>query len=68
VEPSIYHKNMMRSHYITADVAGSSRPGLTPSSSWARGLKDFAAPGRGGGGYAIEQYTARQPSTICATP
>jgi multidrug efflux pump subunit AcrB len=62
VEPSIYHKNMMPVTYVTADVAGSIESPVYAILKLGPGIEKIPLPEGEAGGYAIEQFTARQPS------
>ncbi len=62
VEPSIYHKNMMPVTYVTADVAGSIESPVYAILKLGPGIEKIPLPKGEAGGYAIEQFTARQPS------
>jgi multidrug efflux pump subunit AcrB len=57
-DKSIYHKNLMPVTYVTADVAGAMESPVYAVLATAPKIGDIRMPQ----GYAIEQYTARQPS------
>jgi multidrug efflux pump subunit AcrB len=60
-ERSIYHKNLMPVTYVTADVAGSIESPVYAILKLGPGVEKLRLPA-GEGKYAIEQYTAIQPT------
>jgi multidrug efflux pump subunit AcrB len=57
-DKSIYHKNLMPVTYVTADVAGAMESPVYAVLATGPKIGDIRMPE----GYAIEQYTARQPA------
>jgi multidrug efflux pump subunit AcrB len=59
VDKSIYHKNLMSVVYVTADVAGAIESPVYAIAKLGPELEAMRLPE----GYALEQHTARQPSS-----